>query len=338
MAPARPTNLASLTRGILEWAERQGVERAGLLRSVDLDAHALDDADARVPREAHVSLWRETERELGAPEFGLRSVGGILSASTMGVVGLLAMTSANVEESVARAVTHFGLLMEDVAARSYATGELFVIELTPRTVQPRALADASLASFLHFMRAWTGEDVRAREVFVQHAQPADLSDYERIFGCRVRFGQPTNAIVLDREVMALPLRTAQPDVSGYLARQARAKQDELARREGNGNMPSSLAAAVRDAVEAGDARIGTVARHLGVGARTLQRTLAARGLAYRQLVDDARWALAGPLVAATELPFEEIAERLGYGDAKAFRRAFRRWSGLSPSEARKKSS
>ena len=90
-------------------------------------------------------------------------------------------------------------------------------------------------------------------------------------------------------------------------------------------------------MESGDPSLATVARSLGLSTRTLQRSLAAQGLAFRQLVDDARWSLAGPLVATTDTPFEEIAERLGYADAKAFRRAFRRWSGLSPSEARRKS-
>jgi transcriptional regulator GlxA family with amidase domain len=49
-----------------------------------------------------------------------------------------------------------------------------------------------------------------------------------------------------------------------------------------------------------------------------------------------RYRVAAPLLAASELSLEEIAERVGYADGKAFRRAFRRWSGMAPIEARRR--
>jgi len=48
----------------------------------------------------------------------------------------------------------------------------------------------------------------------------------------------------------------------------------------------------------------------------------------------ARRAAAVPLVADADTPFDVIAERVGFAEARAFRRAFRRWLGVSPSELR----
>jgi AraC-like DNA-binding protein len=88
-------------------------------------------------------------------------------------------------------------------------------------------------------------------------------------------------------------------------------------------------------VETGDARIAKVARRMGMSTRTLQRALAQHGLLFRRVVDEARWELAAPLVTQSDAPIDRIAEQLGYAEAKAFRRAFRRWSGVSPSDMRR---
>lgn len=336
MTSITPTNLASLTRGILRWGERQGLDGRHLLRATALDARILEETEARLPSDAHESIWRETGRLLGDPDFGLRCAGSIVDVSSFGVVGLLAMTSPNVGESIARAVRYARVLREDLVTRTYTTERSLVVEIKTRGDSPRALVDCSLATYFHFMQQWTGEKIRISEVFFQHEPPGDLSAYGEAFGCPVHFGHRTNAIVFDRDVASISLRTAQPHVAAYLEDVARAAAERLVpRAEGRGDLPASIRHAVREAVETGDAQIATVARRLGMSTRTLQRALARHGLVFRRVVDEARWEIAAPLVAHSDAPIDRIAERLGYAEAKAFRRAFRRWSGVSPTEMRR---
>ena len=108
-----PTGLASLTRGIVRWGERQGLERIRLLRATALDERVLDEGDARLPSDAHKRIRRETGQLLGDPDFGLRCVGLIVDVSSFGVVGLLAMTSANVGQSIERAAKYARVVRED---------------------------------------------------------------------------------------------------------------------------------------------------------------------------------------------------------------------------------
>ena len=86
-----------------------------------LDVLALEGEDARIPSEAVVTIWREIERLLADPSFGLKSAESILKPSSLGVVGLLAMTSKDVGESIDRAVRYSRVVKEDVVARSYLT-------------------------------------------------------------------------------------------------------------------------------------------------------------------------------------------------------------------------
>ena len=142
-------------------------------------------------------------------------------------------------------------------------------------------------------------------------------------------------MVFDREVGAIALRTSQPDVAAYLEDVARVTVERLVPPpEGSAAFPASVRRAVHEALGAGDAHLGTVARRMGMSTRSLQRALARHGLVFRRVVDQARWELAAPLVVQSDAPLERIAEQLGYAEAKAFRRAFRRWSGVSPSEMR----
>lgn len=77
-----------------------------------------------------------------------------------------------------------------------------------------------------------------------------------------------------------------------------------------------------------------VARHLAIGQRTLQRALRAEGTTFRRLRAGFIESNAKTLVCDSDLPIGEIARTLGYREHKSFSRAFRTWTGMSPSAFR----
>ena len=77
-----------------------------------------------------------------------------------------------------------------------------------------------------------------------------------------------------------------------------------------------------------------VARRLHVTPRTLARKLAEEGTSYRAIVDDLRHRMAVDLIKSGS-SMDEIAYLLGYTDTSNFRRAFRRWTGMAPSQLRR---
>jgi len=70
--------------------------------------------------------------------------------------------------------------------------------------------------------------------------------------------------------------------------------------------------------------------------RTLQRRLTDNGLKFNELISEAKFGHAKDKLRDIQSPISEIAESLGYSDSAHFTRAFHRWSGVSPSEFRKK--
>jgi AraC-like DNA-binding protein len=87
---------------------------------------------------------------------------------------------------------------------------------------------------------------------------------------------------------------------------------------------------LRAALMTGHAGADEVAALFAMHSRTLNRRLGAFGTSFRKLVDEGRFAIARKLLECTELDVGEIAGALGYADASAFTRAFRRWSGTTP--------
>ena len=64
--------------------------------------------------------------------------------------------------------------------------------------------------------------------------------------------------------------------------------------------------------------------------RSLRRQLRAEETSYRQILDDVRCELAQRYLAEEQRPVEEVAFALGFSDGSAFHKAFRRWTGESP--------
>lgn len=78
-----------------------------------------------------------------------------------------------------------------------------------------------------------------------------------------------------------------------------------------------------------------VADALGMSARTLNRKLEHQGSSFHDLADYSRFTTSRTLVKETNMTFSAVAAALGYADSSSFCRAFKRWSGVSPSEWRK---
>jgi AraC-like DNA-binding protein len=93
-------------------------------------------------------------------------------------------------------------------------------------------------------------------------------------------------------------------------------------------------AALPDLMRAQRCSVDDVARALAMSRRSLERALADEGTSASALLDEQRKELA--LAWLPELSVNEVADRLGYSDVRAFARAFKRWTGTPPSDVRRR--
>ena len=91
---------------------------------------------------------------------------------------------------------------------------------------------------------------------------------------------------------------------------------------------------VRAFIPRGQPELVGIARHLGTSRRSLQRALQRRGTSFSAIVDYARAELAQECLADASKSIGSVAYLLGFSDVRAFNRAFKRWTKLTPRQFR----
>ena len=89
---------------------------------------------------------------------------------------------------------------------------------------------------------------------------------------------------------------------------------------------------ITDTLADGQPSKSQVARRLGMSERTLHRRLADEGESFQTLVTRARQDAAESLLRSGRHSLVDVAFLTGFSDQTAFTRAFKRWTGLTPSE------
>jgi AraC-like DNA-binding protein len=185
--------------------------------------------------------------------------------------------------------------------------------------------------FVLHVRAATGVPFGLRCVTFTHRLPPDVGEHERVFGCPVRFEAEHNRLVLDRSAWEAPTSGAHPGVLGVLIEHADLLLSRLPR---GPDLIERTRRAIGGRLRGGDPSLESVARELGMSERSLQRHLHELGYTFNALADEVREATARLYLEQPDIALAEIGYLLGFADQTAFHRAFKRWTGRTPKQAR----
>ena len=306
-----------------------------LLARLNLDPALLDEIDGRVPAAAVRALWQELPLACGDPELGLNLAAGAPDAA-LGIVAYLVLHAPTLEQGLVAAVRHASLL-QDVAlcfVEPVAPSGLRFVQapLPGGPAPPRHAVEFAFARFVHMARRSTGVDVRPAFVRFAFPCPANILPHETLFRCPLLFDHPRNELELDAATLSLPQRAADAWLHALVEKHGQTLLERLGERP---RFASEVAAALTIAVQRGRGDLGSVARALGLGERTLQRRLAREGVSFRALTEEVRRGLATEYLADGRISLSEIALVLGFSEQAAFQRAFLRWTGLTPGQYRR---
>jgi AraC-like DNA-binding protein len=313
-----------------------GVRVEAVLAQAGTDAAALSNAEGRIPHELAVAIWQSAVRHGRDDAFGIHAAEKI-EPGAFDVLDYAMRTSANLGEALERFVRYHRVLHDAAVVRLSLAGRDAVLshELPDGTpMLPRQVAEFVVAAWVVVARQATGIDFAPREVRFRHARPAELDEHRRFFRAPIRFETPANAIVLSRDLLAAPLLRSDPGLCAILDRQVRQALERLPRSTG---LSERVRLIVAEKLTAGEPRVTEIARAVGMSARTLQRQLERDGTMLRELVDTLRRELAVAHLRDTRIPIAEVAFLLGFSEASAFHRAFKRWSGQTPTQFRRSS-
>jgi len=193
-----------------------------------------------------------------------------------------------------------------------------------------ALNSTASLMVLHFRHETDGRFAATRITF-QHTVD-EVAAYERVLGCPTVQAGSWSGINVSLDAWRLPLRRHDAVLRQLLETQA---NDILARQPARTGLALQVQQALAPRVAGGDTSVATLAREMAMSPRTLQRRLAAEGVSYHDLLDDARKAAASRHLTESTLAIGEVAYLVGYSEPAAFHRAFKRWFGTTPEAFRK---
>jgi AraC-like DNA-binding protein len=191
------------------------------------------------------------------------------------------------------------------------------------------VTELSLVSLLRGFR-FLGQERALRRIDVGYARPAHGAEYERVFGAKLRFGQPRTSI----EFASAALEQREGAYNQALHSMLREHTDQLSHRTRN---QLTLREQLADRLRVALPRVLSIvdaARQLGMSARSLRRHMADEQASFSEVLDQVQRERALQLIEKPELPLKTVASEAGFQSMSGFQRAFRRWTGGSPGRLR----
>ena len=327
MIDARWANL------VCQRLSEQGIAVAPLIKAAGLARAQVDNPEARIAFHKHAALLTLAAEASGDASFGLR-LATSLSPRQAGPIGFIALSSQTLGDALRNFRRYLRVLSEGAECHIESSDGLTEIcgeIIDPRVEDRRQAAEFIIGGGVTLCRRLAGEDLEIERIEVAHEPMGRLSDYKRLLGVPVVFGQARGAVVLKNAMLQLPIKTADDQLLRALTLLC---QQILGDQPEDDDLIYQVRRLITELLPSGEPAMDRVAAELGMSSRTLSRRLAAQDVTFRALLDRTRQQLALRYLKSDALRPSQIAYLLGYSEPSGFHHAFNRWTGQPPSRYR----
>ena len=310
-----------------------------VLAGTDLTEAELGQQNRRIEGFQYGRMLANSLRVSGDPalayELGLRS-----QLTQHGFVGFSLMSSSTLEEAIALSQRYLEARAPLFRSRIQYEDDWVIVELAetiPLGVLKSFTCDIVLVELCClFNRLLSGQPTPSHwrsEIAVPYPEPPHYAAWRDRLP-KFHFAQPSMQIRFPRQLLRQRIATANPATAQLAIAQCEQELAELAAAEAL----DPWVAQIRSQLNANTGRydrLHELAEKFHVSERTLKRRLQEAGTSYQRLLDEAREQQAKTLLARPDATIAQIAQALGYQDPANFTRAFRQWTGCSPSAFRR---
>jgi AraC-like DNA-binding protein len=334
---SRQSFIASMGQMFRRLLEMHGLDAVAIAGDAGLDLAVTPAPGERIEVDKIDAILRVAIPLIGDPAFGLRAA-HCWHPSELGVLGYAWLSSSTLRTGLQRAVRYSRLVGERGLTQIENTSRGVKVRFwanrgNPAVVPVAAVfVDIVMALLLDLCRMNAGAALRPVAATLRRKKPHPADAHQRFFGCKVEFEAEENTFVLSVDDADRPLPSANRQLAAVFDKML---AEELAGLD-KSDVVSRCRAAVLEQLSSGEGTAEDTAKQLHMSARTLQRKLAVANTTYLQLVDDTRKDLALRYIEDPRRSVTDITFSLGFSQPSAFTRAFKRWTGLSPSDYRTK--
>jgi AraC-like DNA-binding protein len=324
-----PTALALSTAPLRAALQGYGIDFDALARRAGLDPALMSRPNLRYPTARIQKLWELAAAACGDPLLGFK-VGALTPPGVFHALGLGIVSSSSVHAALGRIERYSSIVSTNGRLIVVEHGGMVGLESRPGdlTILPTThCVDAMVVALCRLLEQCAGPAAVPAKVIFMRPRTAPDETYRQLLRCPVEYDGSHISILFDAEMVKRPVIGGNSE----LAREA----DRLAERYVEELTTDPTIARVRGlllrAIQSGQVDQNGIARSLNQSASTLQRRLRKAGTSYQDLLDSTRRDLALDYLRQGQHSLVDIAFLVGFSDQANFTRAFRRWTGKSPS-------
>jgi AraC-like DNA-binding protein len=325
--------IGSYGRAIAKALESSGVDSARIFRTVGLPTELSNDPMHRLPRATLNRLYKACVDVTNNPYFGL-TVARHIQISNLHALGYSLAASATLMDFCRRLERYFRLVSQAAKVSVIDVDGKVILRFEHLVDIGGETEDAFFAFLILTMRVLYKREFDPVRVEFHRPMPREgAGPYEALMRAPVSFSHADGALVFDHADLTQPLGGSCPELAqvndniviGYLARLD--KSDVI----------TGVTQKIIELLPDGDCSREKVASALFMSPTSLQSKLSQRGTNFQQLLDDTRKELACSYLHQAARSVTEITFLLGFTDTSNFTRAFKRWTGVSPTDFRHQS-
>jgi AraC-like DNA-binding protein len=305
-----------------------GVDIEDCYRAAGIEYHSDHTFILISPRQCF-KLVDHAIQILKMPYLGL-TMGNMMTISHHGMAGMAAVTQPTLLDCmnvICRFCSELFPILEmqvqinDDKLMFVISANMDLLDYTPY------FFELNTVSFYNIFNQLVANEYQIQCVDFNYPEPSWGHIYRRYFKCPVRFDQPQTRLIMDigASHYELPLANQQMAIS------AEEKLYENIPTRTLCLLPLRIRRLLLRCYGAFPS-LESAANNLGMSGRTLSRKLAEDSTTYQQILDAVREKLAREYFSRGGESVTQIALILGFTDSSNFAKAFRRWTGLSPTE------
>lgn len=329
------TTLTSWALLIWETLHAKGIDPRPLFKKAGLDHAILGDGNARYPVEKLFTLWCELEN-LEDPNIGV-AIGLRWNPTTFHALGFAWLASNSLKDALQRLTRYCSLVNNSLHASFHSDGANYRIQISTNQDQKLVhlfAADAAAAAIVKMCRMLCGEQFSPMEAHLQRQISQRTPALEDLLRCPFHYNCEHAAWQIDR----LDVERRIPGGNSELARINETIAAKALARLNKSDVSGRVKHYIMETLPSGAVEEEHIAEQLNMSIRSLQRKLGEEGLTFSKMVAEIRESLGMHYINETHLSLNEIGYLLGFSEQASFTRAFKRWTGKSPSQYRKQSS
>lgn len=319
----------------VEYLQEQATDPDALdivLQRAGLNRDEFDKAPGEETMLADAKFVREATAYLEDPSFGASA--GIRFTDATTLTAYITKHSRTLETAIKNSARYHAVVNPALEfslrlSEQTATFELDFVD--SRLWRYHRYAEFILFAALARMRYLVDVDFFPLSMTFRHSSRAGKKDLERLAGCPIEFEAETMGIQMSLATTELRIPTYDPHLRDHLMNYGDRLLAE--RPASNPDLRMKIERILVNALPGRIVSADEVASTLGMSRRTFARRLTDEGLSYREVVDDLRGDLAKTYLKGG-FSISEIAFLLDYADQAAFSTAFKRWTGINPSQFR----